>query len=153
MCIIFNLSTFFFWWYPPCKLWTLLFPFLLWNTQEAASFLPSWERPCWLRSNLQPSVTQARQENRACRSNPFHSILSLPTVHPTFFLWMSDDSLIYYSLFFLSSWQSICFKPHCILFVCHSLITILKKQTNKMTNYRQLRGKKVNKYVLASIKF
>lgn len=97
--------------------------------------LSDTERPCWLRSSLQQAVTQARQENRACRSNPFHSMLSLPAAHCTFFLWMPDDSLIYYSLFKKSSWQSICFKPHYILFVCCSLVTILKKKKlNKITN-------------------
>lgn len=121
-------SFFFCWQYPRCKLRTSLFPFLLWNTPWSSFFLRR-EQPCWVRSNL--PVTQARQENGACRSNPSHAILSLPTVHPTFFLWMSDDSLIYYRLFFffLSRWQSICSKPHCILFICRSVVTILKKQT------------------------
>lgn len=82
---------------------------------------------------------------------PFYTFPSYCTSHifPVNVRWLTD----LLQPFFLSSWQSICFKPHCILFVCHSLITILKKQTNKMTNYRQLRGKKVNKYVLTSIKF
>lgn len=124
----FSFLTFSFWQFPRCKVWTQLLPLLLWSACEAGSF---WYGT---RSNLQQSVTQARQENRACHSNPFHSILSLPTAHPTFFLWMSDESLIFYSLFKKPSWHSTCFKPYYILFVWCSLVTILKKKAKQ--NYK-----------------